>query len=162
MTDTFEDFYLGSYQRLVRQLVPLAGSVPEAEDVVQEAFSRAYLRWSKLRAYDAPESWVRTVASNLAISRWRRLKTSAAALLMMQTGRPCPRDPHQGVGDRLDLVTALRDLPAAHRQAIVLHYLGGQSITDIADRLGTPEGTVKSHLSRGRARLANLLQETAS
>jgi len=159
--DTFEDFYLGSYHRVVRQIVPLAGSVPDAEDAVQEAFARAYLRWSTLRRYDAPEAWVRTVASNLAISRIRRLKTSAMVLLRLRQQRSDPVDPQRLAGDRLDVVAALRGLPVAHRQAVVLHYLGGQSVTDIAGRLGLPEGTVKSHLSRGRARLADLLQETA-
>ncbi len=158
--DTFEDFYLGSYHRVVRQIVPLAGSVPDAEDAVQEAFARAYLRWSTLRRYDAPEAWVRTVASNLAISRIRRLKTSAMVLLRLRrSGRTqLTLSGWPATGSTSSLrCTAYRsriDRPSSCT-------IGGQSVTDIAGRLGLPEGTVKSHLSRGRARLADLLQETA-
>src|SRR5881392_2746975 len=61
----FEEFYAASYGRLVGQLVPITGSLEEAEDVCQEAFARAAVRWSRLRDFDAPEAWVRRVALNL-------------------------------------------------------------------------------------------------
>lgn len=51
----FTDFYHASYQRLRRQLFAATGDLAEAEDVLQEAYARASLRWPRLRTYDAPE-----------------------------------------------------------------------------------------------------------
>ena len=58
----FTEFYSASYVRLRRQPLAVTGDLAEAEDVLQEAYARASLRWSRLRAYDAPEAWVRRVA----------------------------------------------------------------------------------------------------
>jgi RNA polymerase sigma-70 factor, ECF subfamily len=59
---SFEEFYAAVFQRLVGQLCLITGSLPEAEDVVQEALTRAAGRWARLRAHDVPETWVRRVA----------------------------------------------------------------------------------------------------
>jgi len=56
-----------------------------------------------------------------------------------------------------DLVAALRQLPEAQRRALVLHYLGGFSVAEIATLDGVASGTVRSRLSRGRDALADLL-----
>src|SRR6188508_962264 len=66
------DLYAASYRRLLGQLIGVTGSVAEAEDVVQEAFVRGLDRPSRLLGADNPEAWLRTVAVNLARSRWRR------------------------------------------------------------------------------------------
>jgi RNA polymerase sigma-70 factor (ECF subfamily) len=58
------------------------------------------------------------------------------------------------------LVAALARLPLAQRTAIVLHHLVGMPVTEIARETGTPEGTVKARLSRGRRALAVLLDFT--
>jgi RNA polymerase sigma-70 factor (ECF subfamily) len=50
----------------------VTGDVHEAEEIVQEAFARASIRWARLRDYDAPEAWVRRVAMNRAADRGRR------------------------------------------------------------------------------------------
>jgi RNA polymerase sigma-70 factor (ECF subfamily) len=58
---------------------------------------------------------------------------------------------------RTDVVRALEQLPPAQRKVLVLHYVADRSVEDVARELQLPLGTVKSHLSRGRARLAALL-----
>jgi RNA polymerase sigma-70 factor, ECF subfamily len=68
----FEGFDRAHYARLVGQTVAVVGDVHEAEDVVQEAFARASLHWSRVRGYHAPEAWVRRVALNYALSGLRR------------------------------------------------------------------------------------------
>jgi RNA polymerase sigma-70 factor, ECF subfamily len=76
----FEAFFAAAYPRLVRQLFAVVGDVGEAEDVVQEAFARAALRWQRIGAYDDPEGWVRRVALNRARSNLRRSRRALAAL----------------------------------------------------------------------------------
>jgi hypothetical protein len=71
---SFDEFYAGAVGRLVGQLVPVTGDLHEAEEVVQEAFTRAAARWSRLCDYDVPEAWVRRVAMNLVTDRARNLR----------------------------------------------------------------------------------------
>ncbi len=58
------------------------------------------------------------------------------------------------------LVQALRQIPEAHRRAVVLHHLCDLPVEQVAAETGCPVGTVKVHLSRGRAALARLLADT--
>jgi Sigma-70 region 2 len=80
-TEGFEEFYLVTVGRLVGVLFPVTGDLHEAEEIAQEAYARASVRWARLRDYDAPEAWVRRVAMNLAADRGRRLQRQARALL---------------------------------------------------------------------------------
>jgi RNA polymerase sigma-70 factor (ECF subfamily) len=68
----FGEFYQANYGRVVAMATAMLGDRREAEDVAQEAFARALARWSRLRRYDQPGAWVRTVALRLAIdsARW--------------------------------------------------------------------------------------------
>ena len=69
-----EDLYASSQRRLVIQMAALTGDIAAAEDLVQEAFGRCVAKWAQVAGYDDPEAWVRSVAYNLARSRWRRLE----------------------------------------------------------------------------------------
>jgi RNA polymerase sigma-70 factor (ECF subfamily) len=92
------------------------------------------------------------VAWNLAISQWRgrqRLRRWHRDLAHASEPGSARIDP--------DLVSALATLPSHHRQAVVLHYLAGFSVRDVAEFCGVAEGTVKSWLSRGRTTLHQLL-----
>jgi RNA polymerase sigma-70 factor, ECF subfamily len=55
-TEGFEAFYAATVGRLLGQLLPVTGDLHEAEEVVQEAFARASVRWTRLRDYDVPEA----------------------------------------------------------------------------------------------------------
>lgn len=135
---------------MLGQLFAVTGDVHEAEEIVQEAFARASVRWSRLRDYDVPEAWVRRVAMNLAAERARRLRRQARALLRMG---PPPVVPAVSV-EALALLDALRVLPLRQRQAVVLHHLAGMTIEEVAQTLSAHTGTVKSWLARGRHTLA--------
>jgi RNA polymerase sigma-70 factor (ECF subfamily) len=149
----FDDVYAASYGRLAGQLYLLTGDLGEAQDVVQEAFVRALGRWRSVSRLDDPAAWVRRVALNLAVSRWRKRRNAAVA--WRRHGEPAA---HDGPGvDRVALVAALRTLPARQRAAAVLHYVADLPIAAVAGELGVPEGTVKSDLSRARAALAAVL-----
>ncbi|MFJ9029339.1 SigE family RNA polymerase sigma factor [Streptomyces sp. NPDC102274] len=152
----FDAFYTASVGRLIGQLYAMTGDLAESQDVVQEAFARAWERRAELDLDGAPEAWVRTVAWRLAVSRWRRVR-SALALARRQGPAPAvpPPEPHHVL-----LVEALRRIPEAQRRAVVLHHLCDLSVEQVAAETGCPVGTVKAHLSRGRAALARLLADT--
>jgi RNA polymerase sigma-70 factor (ECF subfamily) len=152
---TFDEFYAGSYRRLVGQIYAMCGNFAEAQDCVQEAFVRA---WDKRRSLDldqAPEAWVRTVAYRLAVSRWRR---ATKALRPPDRAYASSGPPEPGIS-RVALARGLQQLPANQRRAIVLHHLCDLSVSEIAIETGVPIGTVKARLSRGRAALATLLAD---
>ncbi len=152
--ESFSEFYAASFKGLATQLYVYTGDLGAAQELVQEAFCRAFTRWEKLSTYEDPVAWVRRVAFNLANNRWRRAKVALKHLAghrEQHTDGPNP--------DRVAAVAALAQLPAAHRRALVLHYLADLPIADIAEQEGVAVGTVKSWLHRGRNTLAALLGE---
>ncbi|WP_239158776.1 RNA polymerase sigma factor [Winogradskya humida] len=148
---SFDELYAAHYADLTVQLYAYFGDRQEAQDVVQEAFCRALARWRAVAAYDDPVAWIRRVAWNLAVSKWRRTRT---ALSFLRKHRAADEQVAGPSPERVALVAALATLPATQRRATVLHYLADMSIAEIADREGVPEGTVKSWLFRARASLA--------
>ena len=153
--DDFEAFYQASYYRLVGQLTVMTGSLEDAEDAVQEAFARASTCWARLRAYDAPEAWVRRVALNLATSGLRRTRRQLAALARL---RPPTNEPAHTT-DGLAIQAGLQLLPLHYRQVLVLRYGADLSVEQAAQQLRLPTGTVKSRLARARAALGAYLDE---
>jgi RNA polymerase sigma-70 factor (ECF subfamily) len=150
----FAEFYAATFGSLTAQLHAFTADLTEAQDLVQEAFCRAYPRWSTVSKYDDPAAWLRRVAWNLAVSRWRQVKR-----LIHHRHDLVRPDVDGPSGLHLDLLRALQTLPHRQRQAVVLHYLGDLSIADIAETCGAAEGTVKSWLHRARATLADRLGE---
>ncbi|MFI7336162.1 SigE family RNA polymerase sigma factor [Micromonospora aurantiaca (nom. illeg.)] len=153
--EDFDAFYTATARRVVHHVYALCGDLAEAQDVTQEAYARAWQRWSTVGAYEDPEGWVRTVAWRLTANRWRGLRRwfAARARLGRETPAPGPNP------DRVALLVALRRLPDAQRLVVVLHHLHDLPVAEIARTTGMPEGTVKSYLSRGRAALAVLLTD---
>jgi len=150
----FDGFYHAHFRSLTVQLGAYVGDLHVAQDLVQEAFCRAYTRWRKVSGMDDPVAWVRKVAWNLATSRWRRARVSREYLRRQRltyVEGPSP--------DRVALTRALSTLPERHRRAIVLHYLADLTVVEIAQQEQVAEGTVKSWLHRGRAALATALAE---
>ena len=152
----FSAFYAGAQPRVVRAVYALTGNAAEAQDAAQEAFVRAWDHRGVLRSDGNPEAWVTTTALRIAVSRWRRAGTTARAMTRVGAGQhatgPEP--------DRLDVLSALRTLPLAQREAVVLYHLCDLTVEQVALMTGSPVGTVKARLSRGRAALAAALGET--
>jgi RNA polymerase sigma-70 factor (ECF subfamily) len=154
--DEFAAFYDATWSRTVACAYAVTGELGAAEEMAQEAYTRAWPRWSTLSTYDDPGAWVRQVATRQAISRWRRVRTARGFLARARPPEPSPPPDENSVA----LVAALRRLPEAQRRALVLHHLAGFSVADIAAAEKCPEGTVKARLSRGRAALVPLLGDT--
>lgn len=156
--DPIQRCFDASYRRLVGQLYGVCGDLSEAEDVVSEAFARAVSRRRTFERLDNPEAWLRTVAVNVARSRHRR-RVVGERLLGRSHQQVEAHRPHLS-DDRMALVAALRELPSAQRETLTLHYLADLPVAEVAATLGVPEGTVKARLSRGRAALASVLDDT--
>ncbi|MEZ0106826.1 RNA polymerase sigma-70 factor (ECF subfamily) [Catenulispora sp. EB89] len=153
----FEAFYSASSRRLLGHVYAMVGDLAEAEDALQEAYARAWQRWSRVADYEDPEAWVRTVAYRIAVSSWRR---TVSRLRAHRRGARPEAEPGTSP-DRLALVAALREIPADQRRAIVLHHLVGLTVEEISAETATPTGTVKSRLARGRRTLAGHVSEYA-
>jgi RNA polymerase sigma-70 factor, ECF subfamily len=153
----FDAFYAATSRRSVGYLYAMTGNLAEAEDAVQEAYARAWQRWSKVREYDDPEAWIRTVAYRIRVSSWRK-----AVNRLHAHDREASREDAEGLSpDHLALVAALRRIPAEQSRVIVLHHLVGLSVEEIAHEIGSPTGTVKARLARGRRALAPYVNEFA-
>lgn len=154
-TPDLDELYDASYRRLVVQLFAICGNLADAEDAVQEAFVTALRKRSALAQVANPEAWLRTVAINQLRGGWRH-----AAVVRRYQGRvPGPQTHVETGPDHVAIVAALAKVDEDQRRVVVLHHLADLGTADIAAELGIPEGTVKSRLTRARAKLAHLLDE---
>jgi len=145
----FDELYAAHARRLVGQMYAVCGDLGEAQDVVQEAFARAWEQRGRFDLVAAPEAWLRTVAYRLAVSRWRKARNAATAWR-----RRADAEAVAAIGpEHVALVAALRLLPESQRHALVLHHLCDLPVAEVAVLTGVPTGTVKARLSRGRAAL---------
>jgi RNA polymerase sigma-70 factor (ECF subfamily) len=152
----FDEFYLASRPRLLRQLTVMTGDAELAADVLQEAHTRAWQRWRRVSRLDNPEAWVRTVAWRLAVSQHRRrLVSRDKARRLFGIAEAVSQPTHSD--EVMDVRAALRRLSPEHRRTLVLYEMCGLSVPQVAAETGVPEGTVKSRLSRARAALEGAL-----
>lgn len=153
----FEVFYEGAYPRVLRAVRPLVESPAAAQDVTQEAFARAYMRWDALDPVENIEGWVIGVARNLALSRLRHIKV---ALRKRPPIREETTDPIPAAIGRVDLARAMKELPPRQREVLGMHYLEDLPVQEIAARLGISPNNVKVSLHRGRTALSHELGRT--
>lgn len=153
---SFDGFYEELYGSVLAVSYALSGSWTVAEEVTQEAFIRAYDRWTRIADLDRPDSWVRTVAANLARSRMRRLGIELRALARLGGHRRSDGEPGLPA-EVTDFWAKVRSLPARQAEAVVLHYVDDLPVRGVAAAMGVAEGTVKSHLHRARSTLRRLL-----
>lgn len=149
--DAFADLYRLQFPRVVRTLTVITQDAELAKECAQEAFIKAYSKWSLISDYEHADRWVRKVAVRLAIR---------AASKHRPTEPLEPR--HDRVGpDRsrdLDLMNAIAKLPRRQAAAIALFYLEDRSAAEIAAIFDTSEATVNVHLHRARKHLAATLE----
>jgi len=152
-TEDFDTFYTATVRRVIHHVYVVCGDLGAAQDAAQEAYARAWQRWSTISEYEDPEAWVRTVAWRLSANRWRGIRRWLAARSRLGAPAAVPGP----TPDRVALIAALRQLSEAQRRVVVLHYLYGLTVAEIAATAEMPPGTVKAYLARGRAALAVLL-----
>jgi RNA polymerase sigma-70 factor (sigma-E family) len=146
----FEGLVRARLPALLRLGMLLSSNASDAEDLVQATLTKAFAARESVTAADDPAAYLTTIMVNTFRS-WRRR-------LVLERALPAPDptglvDRHAIVDDRRDLVRALADLPARQRLAVVLRYCLDLSEADAARVLGCATGTVRSHASRGIAKL---------
>jgi RNA polymerase sigma-70 factor (sigma-E family) len=147
---TLEAFIDTHSRSLLRSAWLLTGNWASAEDLVQTALLRSWLRWDSITT-QTPEVYVRQVLMNTYLSSRRR---------RWNDERPSGRLPERAAADayqtsdlRQSLNAALAELPARQRAMVVLRYFNDLSEADTARTLGCSVGNVKSQTSRALAKL---------
>jgi RNA polymerase sigma-70 factor (sigma-E family) len=133
-----------------------AGDPGRAEDLVQTALARTMLAWPRLHDRGDLDGYVYRVMVRLQASWWQRRwhGEKATAVLPEQVAAA---DATRVVDDADELSRALAQLPRQQRAAVVLRFYEDRSEREVAELLGCSVGSVKTHTSRGLARLRQIL-----
>ena len=142
-----EEVYRREGPRLWKALVLHTRDPEMASDAAAEAFAQAIARGDAIRE---PDRWVWTVAFRVANGHLKERGRNA--------GPPIDRAV-QGDTELLELTEALARLSPRQRASMILHYLGGYRLREIAGMLGSSTAAVGVHLHRARARLRDLLED---
>jgi RNA polymerase sigma-70 factor (ECF subfamily) len=149
--EDFEAFVTKHENRLYRTALAVMANTSDAEDVVQEAFLRAYEKAPVFESEAHERAWLVRVTLNLCKSRlrapWRR-KTEP-----LLDSYPASRPEQHAL---LEQITAL---PPKYRTVIHLFYYEGYSVRDIAGLTGQKESSVRSRLTRARGKLKSVMKE---
>jgi len=150
-------------QRLFRVLRALLRDEAEAEDVLQDAYVRAYAHLGQLEQPERLASWLTHIAVHEARARLRRRGRIAEVKEGPLHAVPSPsRDPEQeALGKQLQrvLVSAIDDLPVGYRTVFVLRDVEGMSTAEVSESLGVSEQAVKMRLHRARGVLRQVLYD---
>lgn len=152
----FDEFYRDLRPRVVASVAAITGRPSLAPDCADEAFTRAYERWDRVRAMESPAGWVHATALNEARRRLRRAAHERRLLRRLAVTTAAQAPPPDWP---LELWDRLRELPDRERQAMVLRHVGDLSTAGVAAAMGTTEGTARATLHRARSRLARATPE---
>lgn len=164
----FAEFYEQSRAGCLRAVYASVGDRQQAEELVSEAFARAWAGWRKVGRHPAPQAWIVRTALNTHVSWWRRRRHEVAWTGQdpAETRPAGPAGPSAGLVDE-QMMALLRALPDRQRQVVALRIFLDLDTKTTAEALGIAPGTVKAHLSRATATLREQLaplieQETAA
>lgn len=153
-------------QRLYRAARAILRDDAEAEDVMQDAYVRAYEHLAEFEGRARFSTWLTRIAVHEALARARRrgrFDAFDAEREEKAMSTPIASDPEQNASDaemRSVLETAIGKLPDEFRSVFVLRAVEGMTGAETAECLGIPEETVKTRLFRARARLQQMLLES--
>ncbi len=173
----FNEIVLRYKSKVYNYIYRMVHSAPDAEDLTQETFVRAYLSIRSFQSRASLNTWLFRIATNLCIDYSRKSKKSQGLTTSLvqesesedEAERDIPDvafDPqrlllNKELGQQLDL--AIRELPEKLRTVVLLYDLEGLPYDEIGNIVGCPLGTVKSRLFNARAtlrqRLAPYLQD---
>ncbi len=144
---------------LLNLVYSLVGSREEAEDLVQEAFIRAWQRLTDLRDAEAFGAWLRSIAVNLVLVGRRRLARRGQRAELIRAAHRAACDDNRDTDGRLAVRQSLLRMKPEQAVVLVLKEMQGLSYREIAETLGVPVGTVRSRLHYARASFRRLWEE---
>ena len=157
---SFEALVLAHQDRLYTIALRTGGDRSDAEELVQDAFVRAYRAlsaWPPARIRDLRlRGWLTTILLNAGRNQ-ARVKRVPTTELVFEPGSEPAADPVARRDARDAWARLLDGLTPAQRTAVVLRHVDGMSYAEIALAVGRPEGTVKAHVHRGLAALRTAL-----
>jgi len=165
----FETIYELHCRRVYALCLRMVGDPSEAEDLTQEAFLQLFRKIHTFRGESAFSSWLHRLTANIVLMRFRKKRPIAISLdeitrpdderdrPSLEIGAPDLR--LIGVFDRVNLQTAVEQLPDGYRSMFLLHDVQGFEHNEIATMLGCSVGNSKSQLHKARKRLRELLHE---
>jgi RNA polymerase sigma factor (sigma-70 family) len=128
----------------------VAGDQTVAEDLLQETLLAAVASAGSFRGDAAATTWMCGIARNLVARHWERERRADVTESRLRLETVQDDDHEQELLDRDEVASALRRLPALHRQVLVLKYLDGRSVEEIAEAVGRTRVQVQSLLQRAR------------
>jgi RNA polymerase sigma-70 factor (sigma-E family) len=148
MSGTFEEYVTARGAALVRFARVLVGDPHRAEDIVQDALARAYLRWNRIVRVDQPDVYVRRAVVNASRTWWRR-RGSHERPVERTADRTAPGDLGDEAVERHALWRQLNRLPHQQRAVLVLRYYEDLDYVTIGRILDCTPVTARTHASRG-------------
>lgn len=167
---TFEGLVQQHKNRIYGYICRLTNDSPDAEDITQEVFIRAYQSMHAFRHDAALDTWLYRIATNLVIDRFRRGKRAPQTVpvgseeddaihdLPSTSRESDPQATVQLTELQGQVQRAIQSLPTKLRAVVVLHDMEGLSYEEVAQTVGCPVGTVKSRLFNARLLLRRKLQ----
>lgn len=152
--EEFRDFVAARSAALVRSATFLTGDEALAQDLVQAALAKTWLRWPRVVRQDAPEAYVRRVMVSTFLT-WNRLRWRHEQPLSDMPDRISGHDDFSEADLRACVRAAIRGLPPRQRAVVVLRYLDDLTETQAASALGCSVGTVKSQTAKALTTLRN-------
>ncbi|MEO5877269.1 MAG: SigE family RNA polymerase sigma factor [Streptosporangiaceae bacterium] len=149
--EAFRRFVADRSAGLLRLAYLLTADRAGAEDLVQTALVKAYLRWRRIESN--PEAYVRKVLVTVAADERRRAHRRHETAMEALPERCDGSDPYAGIDGNRALRAALGGLPPRQRAAVVLRHWVGLDVAEVADLLGCSAGTVRSQTLRGLDKL---------
>ena len=146
------------YQSPVRRffLNQTLGDSQLSDDLAQDTFIKAYINIRSFRVLASFQTWLMRIAYNVFYDYTRKKQLAVSDWQLAESQQPAANSQQPTM---MDLYAALALLKPDERTCITLQLIDGYDIAGVAKITGIKEGTVKSHLSRGKEKLANYLRQ---
>lgn len=164
--ERFEKFIAPHMNRLYQSAYRLTGSREAAEDLVQEMLARLYPKISELEGVDRPDAWLRKVLYRQFVDGLRKrsrrpehyIADDPAAVDGLESQGDSPEKLADAAELRQHLEAALARLDPSSRLIVVMHFVEGYTLPEMAEIHNLPQDTLKTRLRRAKTRLKKFLQ----